>query len=58
MSPADASEYLGLAEATLRNMRSQLRGPAYVRCGRRIRYRLIDLDAWLARHRVDPEAGK
>ena len=47
VSPAEAGEYVGLAEPTLRNMRSQQRGPAYIRCGRRVRYKLSDLDAWL-----------
>lgn len=47
LSPAEASDRLGIAVGTLRNMRSRGGGPPYVRVGRRIRYRLVDLDRWL-----------
>ena len=42
-----AAEYLGLHARTLDNWRSQGRGPRYVRVGRRIVYRVHDLEAYL-----------
>lgn len=53
---AGAAEFCGVARSTLRNWRSLRQGPPFLRLGRRIRYRLADLDRWLAQHRVDPEA--
>lgn len=59
----DAVEYLdeGQAAAKISTTRNALRqarhrgtGLPYVRIGRRIRYRLTDLDAWLASHTVTP----
>lgn len=56
---ADAATYLGMSRAWLRQGRMRMRGPAYVRSGRSIRYLTRDLDAWLAQHRVDTrEAGR
>jgi len=34
------------------------RGPAYIRIGRSIRYRIADLDRWLEQHKVDPSRGR
>lgn len=42
-----AAEYLGLHARTLDNWRSQGRGPRYIRVGRRIVYRISDLEAYL-----------
>jgi predicted DNA-binding transcriptional regulator AlpA len=36
----------------VRQARMRAKGPAYCRIGRSIRYRVSDLDAWLAAHRV------
>lgn len=52
LSERDSANYIGYTESALRAWRRQSRGPAYIRVGRSIRYRLVDLDAWLARHRV------
>lgn len=49
-----AAFYLGVASGTLRNMRSQGRGPVFYRVGKRIVYRRADLDAFLDRCRVEP----
>jgi hypothetical protein len=48
----EASHYINLTVAYLRKARQQGRGPAYLRIGRTIRYRIEDLDAWLLAHRV------
>jgi hypothetical protein len=56
----DAAAYLGLRPQTLRLWRSKKkrRGPAYVKLGdgpgARVRYRIADLDAWLAQQVVTP----
>lgn len=43
-----AAEYLRVQVQTLANWRMIGRGPAFVRVGRLIRYRLSTIDAWLA----------
>jgi hypothetical protein len=49
----DAARYIGMSPAFLRQSRmhgdraSRTPGPPYVRVGRAILYRLIDLDRWL-----------
>jgi hypothetical protein len=53
-----AAANLGVATGTLRNWRSQGRGPKYVRLGRRVLYRLKDLDAYTEACLVDPEATR
>src|SRR5687767_100651 len=47
-----ASKYINFSPAALRKWRREGRGPAYVRVGRSIRYRIADLDLWLSRHRI------
>ena len=44
----ELSEMLGVPVATLYSWRYHGRGPAAVRVGRHLRYRLSDVDAWLA----------
>lgn len=51
MSVSEAAAYLGLAESTLNKRRLTGDGPAYLKLGRRVVYRQIDLDAWLESHR-------
>ncbi len=53
-----AAALLGIAPATLRNLRSQGRGPKYCRVGRRVVYRVRDVDAYLENNAVDPEANR
>ena len=53
-----AATLLGIAPATLRNIRSQGRGPTYCRVGRRVVYRVRDVDAYLENNAVDPEANR
>lgn len=49
---ADAANYIGFSVWWLKNARRTGRGPAYIRADRAIRYRVKDLDAWLAAHVV------
>lgn len=42
-----AAERLGVTPETLRNWRWRGDGPRYLKLGRAVRYRLIDLAAWL-----------
>ena len=51
-----ASEILGVSKSTVRNWRSQRRGPAYRKIGRRVVYTLDDLNAYMQKRRIDPEA--
>ena len=47
-----ASKYLSVSVATLRAWKRQGRGPTYFRAGKLVRYRRVDLDAWIQRHSV------
>ena len=51
-----AAVTMGLAVQTLRNMRHQRRGPAYLKIGRSVRYDSRDIEAYLQKRRIDPEA--
>jgi hypothetical protein len=58
LNETEAAKYLGLQNRqTLANWRHMRKGPAYCRVGRRIIYRLEDLDTYLNTHRIDPESG-
>ena len=52
----DAANYLGVTASFLRAKRLGTGGPAFVRFGRSIRYRIRDLDKWLEKHVVRPAA--
>lgn len=47
LTPAAAADWLAVPEATLANWRHLLVGPAFVRLGPGIGYRLDDLETWL-----------
>jgi hypothetical protein len=51
-----AAEILGQSVQTLRNHRCSRKGPAYLKLGRSVRYKVSDLLDYLERHRIDPEA--
>ncbi len=42
------AEYLSLSEALLNNLRAYGIGPVYMKIGRLVRYRIEDVDKWLA----------
>ncbi len=58
LSTFQAADYLGVPRQTLSVWRSRKppTGPAHMRVGKHVRYRLSDLDAWLDRQRTDPLA--
>lgn len=47
LSSFEAAEYLGLSVATLRTWRCRGKGPSYVKLGRSVVYRIVDLEAYL-----------
>jgi hypothetical protein len=55
-----AARYVRLSASTLAKMRLSGNGPAFLKAGRRVLYRRVDLDAWLesrrARHTSDADA--
>lgn len=52
LSTDDAAAYICHSPGTLQNWRSLGIGPAYCKVGRRVVYRVADLDAWLSSHAV------
>jgi hypothetical protein len=50
-----AAHYLGYSRGWFRKQRLGGTGPAYIRVGRSIRYRVKDLDLFLEQHRVQTE---
>jgi len=50
-----ASALLGCSPAALVRFRVERRGPPYVKVGRLIRYRRLDLVRWVRAQRVSPE---
>jgi hypothetical protein len=46
LSPDAAAKFLGLAISTLAKMRLSGNGPVYYKLGRRVVYRMEDLEAW------------
>ncbi|MEX3007205.1 helix-turn-helix transcriptional regulator [Hoeflea sp. TYP-13] len=50
LNAQQASSLLGIAISTLAKWRLSGTGPEYAKLGRRIIYRRVDIDAWLARN--------
>jgi predicted site-specific integrase-resolvase len=57
LSSADVAEWLDVSERTLEFWRYVGKGPAYVKVGKRVRYRPADVEAFLEANRQDAEAG-
>ena len=57
LNDREAASFLRLSPQTLRNWRSQCRGPVYIKAGRAIRYAMEDLRAFMDQNRVDLERG-
>lgn len=52
----EAAKYLGPSAATLRLWRAERKGPRYFKAGEKlIRYRKVDLDAWIDARLVTAE---
>jgi DNA-binding transcriptional MerR regulator len=49
------AKLLGLAVQTLRNWRTQSKGPPYIKISRTVRYNLADIKAYVKLHRIAPE---
>ncbi len=47
LSDREAANYIGMSESWLRQSRMKGTGPIFIKIGRSVRYRLIDLDIWL-----------
>ncbi len=50
MNTDEAAEYLKVSTQFLEIARHRGGGPRYVKLARMVRYRRVDLDAWLAEH--------
>ncbi len=57
LSTAEAAQYTGIAESTLRYYRHTNVGPASYRVGNRVIYDLVDLDAWLSAEKAKSLRG-
>jgi excisionase family DNA binding protein len=53
-----AAEYLDHSKSCLEWWRLENRGPKYFKLGRKVRYRVADLDAWLAARVVTTSEAK
>jgi len=58
LNTRDAARHLNLKESTLNCWRSRQSGPAFVKAGGRVVYRLEDLEAWADGRRRDPSARR
>ncbi len=52
----EAAKQLGIAVQTLRNWRHIRKGPAYIKLGRSVRYRVEDILDFIEKNRIDPNA--
>ncbi len=50
------SAYTGIPVATLEQWRYYGRGPRYLKAGHAVRYRRVDVEAWLEQNAVTPDA--
>ena len=57
MTPANVSERIGVPSTTLAQWRYLKKGPAYIKVGNHVRYRLDDLLVWEEAHRCVPANG-
>lgn len=55
MTERDVATALGVSPAALRKWRGEGRGPKWVKLGRLVRYRLTDLETWLAMNLVNQQ---
>ena len=57
LTEEQASKYLEVAPQTLANWRNRREGPPYCKIGRRVMYRLPDLDRWVGALATDLPAA-
>jgi predicted DNA-binding transcriptional regulator AlpA len=53
LSPEQVSQVTGIAVATLDTWRCRRIGPQFIKLGRKIWYRLLDLEAWIKQNRQE-----
>src|SRR5260370_37940058 len=53
LSPQEVSQVTGIAVATLDTWRCRRIGPQFIKLGRKIWYRLLDLEAWIKQNRQE-----
>lgn len=59
LAEKEAAAYLGVSPAVLHVWRAQRKGPRYFRAGERlIRYRRVDLNAWIEARLSEPEEAR
>lgn len=58
VNSVDAALVLGISSSALAKLRHYGRGPAYCKIGRRVVYRLADLQDWLDAHERIPAASE
>ncbi|MGE0307168.1 MAG: helix-turn-helix transcriptional regulator [Acidimicrobiia bacterium] len=54
ISPDELALHLAVPATTLAQWRYLGRGPAYLKVGRHVRYRVADVERWLAQQTVSP----
>jgi excisionase family DNA binding protein len=57
ISTAQAAEFLGVSDGTLRYWRYMDQGPRSFRVGRHVKYRREDIDSWLESQLVSTSRG-
>jgi predicted DNA-binding transcriptional regulator AlpA len=55
LKETEVAEMANMSTFTLRNQRHQGRGPAYIKYGRSVRYRLSDVQKYFDSRRIAPE---
>lgn len=62
LTTQQAAAYLALSSSSLERFRCEGTGPAYIKAGpgkrARVRYRMADLDAWLAGNRFTSTSNR
>ena len=58
LTDVESAQLLNLSVQTLRNWRSKRIGPPYIKLGRAVRYKLVDLLEWVEKRAVDPERSR
>jgi predicted DNA-binding transcriptional regulator AlpA len=58
LSPDRAAQVLGVPARTLEAWRWRRTGPPYIKLGKRVGYRVADIESWLAAQRVETLPGR
>lgn len=56
LTTQQTADYLGVSANALGHWRSSGTGPRFVRIGAAVRYRIVDVDAYITDNLVDPAA--